>query len=190
MIQLQFSRQHDVGSSLIAWFSAGDLSHVDCILPSGLLLGARSDKVGGKPAGVQYRPPDYAKFVRVVRFSIPTTQEQTDKFYDFLFHQLGKPYDNSTILGFISGRNWREQDSWICSELQAAALEAAGIVGPLYLSANKITPVALALLVSGIGHVTRIDDPNAFPAPIILTAKSQADSQGAASAGSSPRQAG
>ena len=147
-IRLQFSRQADPISDLIAWFSAGNLSHVDAVLSNGYLLGARSDRVGGKPPGVQIRPPNYAKFALKVIMTIPCTGEQEQAFQNFLYAQLGKPYDKTAILGFIVGRNWREDDSWFCSEAIAAALEAAGIFHPLYLAANKITPSALALAVS------------------------------------------
>lgn len=158
MIQLQFSRQADICSDAIAWFTQGALSHVDCVLPSGLLLGARSDSIGGQPPGVQARPAHYAKWALTVRFTIPTTAAQAEKFYKFLYDQLGKPYDHSAIWGFVSGREWRAADSWICSELQAAAMEASGIVQPLYLNANKITPTSLALLASGISGSQWVPD--------------------------------
>lgn len=73
------------------------------------------------------------------------------KWLEFLMSQLGKPYDYEAIWGFLLNRDWREPDSWICSELQARALEVAGIVPCLYLACNKITPVALALAVSAAG---------------------------------------
>lgn len=169
-IQLQFSRQADIASDAIAWFSQGALSHVDAIIKNGYaLLGARSDTSNWcKPPnpwawikpGVRERPPGYAKFALRVVFTIPCTAEQLSRWNTFLRLQIGKPYDKEAIWGFVFDRNWREQDSWICSELQAAALEHAGIVPPLYLAANKITPVALALAVSalpGVTHVTYKD---------------------------------
>lgn len=151
MITLQFVRQADLASSAIAWFTQGEFSHVDAVMPDGSLLGSRNDSVGGQPRGVHIRPPDYADFAFKVRFNIWAYKPQEDKFYEFLNRQLGKPYDTTAIWGFVTGRNWREKDSWICSELQAAALEAAGLVPPLYLATNKISPTALALTVSAIG---------------------------------------
>lgn len=153
-VRLRFIRQADVVSSLIAWFSAGPVSHVGAILPDGSELGARSDHAGGKPAGVQIRPGDYAKFAYQAVFEIPCSETQGFRFWEFMKAQIGKPYDRSAILGFVTGRNWRDQSAWICSELVAAALEAAQIVPPLYLIANKITPTACALLVSAIGAKT------------------------------------
>lgn len=151
MIYLQFVRQAALTSDLIAWLSQGHVSHVDCVLPNGNLLGSRSDRVGGKPVGVQIRPPDYEKFILKEVLTVPAKPKQERDFYTFLDAQLGKPYDHAAIWGFVTGRNWRDDDSWICSELQAAGLEAAGIVPPLYLAANKISPGSLALAVSAIG---------------------------------------
>lgn len=150
MITLQFIGGAELSSRVIGWFSSGHLSHVDVVMPDGSLLGARSDKVGGQPTGVRIRPPVYmADAERVVGFTLlGTTAVQEGVFYDFLYKQLGKEYDYEAILGFMFGRNWRETDSWICSELVAAALEKAQIVLPLYLAANKITPVSLALALS------------------------------------------
>lgn len=154
MIKLQFVCEKAISSQVIAWFSAGHFSHVDALLDDGYLLGARSDRVGGIPPGVQIRPPGYAKFsVRVV-FHVPATPAQGQIYREFLEAQLRKPYDSKAIWGFLFNRNWREPDSWICSELQAAALEAAGVVPELYLAANKITPVSLALATSAVGAVT------------------------------------
>lgn len=153
MIRLQFSRGGGISSAAIAWFSSGQFSHVDAILPDGKLFGARSDAVGGHPPGVWARPPDYEKFRKKVIMEVPCGAFQTNTFYSFLKSQEGKPYDKLAIWGFALGRNWREQDSWICSELQSAAGEHAGILQPLYLAANKITPVACALVYSNIKGV-------------------------------------
>lgn len=152
MIRLQFSRQPGILSSLIAWFGKGEYSHVDAVT-HGDLFGARSDC----NPGVRLRPKNYADFDKRTVFEIPTTKEQQDKFWEFLDDQYGKPYDHWAILGFITGRYWRENDSWICSELQAAALEYAGIVPKLCLATSKIDPVSLALTVSAIKGTTYHD---------------------------------
>jgi hypothetical protein len=152
-IQLQFVLGSDFSSQAIAWFSQGHLSHVDAIMRDGQLLGARDDEAGGQPPGVRIRPAGYAKFKQRLLMTIPANAEQDGRFYSFLWDQLGKPYDPSAIWGFVTGRNWREPDSWICSELVTAAGEAAGILPRLYLAANKITPVACALAYSAAGGI-------------------------------------
>ena len=150
-IKLQFVRQDDISSAAIAWFSQGHFSHVDAVIPEQGLLGARNDSVGGKPPGVQIRPHDYAKFSTRVVMTVPATPAQASAFYGFLGSQLGKPYDTAAIWAFVANRDWRQEDSWICSELQSAAGEAAGITPKLYLAANKITPVGCALAYSAVG---------------------------------------
>lgn len=149
-IRLQFVRERDFSSQVIAWFSAGHVSHVDTLLDDDQLLGARSDSVGGAPPGVQIRPPDYADFAVRVVMAVPVTVEQKAVYLAFLDDQVGKPYDYKAIWAFLFNRNWRETDSWICSELAAAAAERASIVPPLFLAANKITPVAFALAMSAV----------------------------------------
>lgn len=153
MIYFQFVSENSIGSTLIGWFSAGHLSHVDALMPTGMLLGARIGKGGAAEAGVQLRKPGYANFSKRVVFKVPTSDEQEDAFYGFLHAQLGKPYDWRSILAFALGRDWREDDSWYCSELQARALEVSGILSSLYLASNKITPVALALVLSAVKGV-------------------------------------
>lgn len=151
MIRLRFIEGKDLASKAIAWFSQGHMSHVDCLLPDGRLLGARSDVRGDIPPGVQIRPGDYVKNVPVVLMGIPCAPSQEETFYDFLYGCIDAPYDHEAIWGFAFNRDWRDPSAWICSELQAAALEHSGISPRLYLAANKITPVALALAVSAMG---------------------------------------
>lgn len=140
-----------MSSAAIAWMSAGLFSHVDAILPNGSLLGSRSDWVGSVPPGVQIRPSAYEKWLHRAVFQLETTEAQTQLFYDFLHEQIGKPYDKLAILGFAVARNWREEDSWFCSELQASALEHAGLCSPLCTFASKITPVCFSTVISALG---------------------------------------
>jgi uncharacterized protein YycO len=151
LITLQFVQGRDLSSKAISWFSAGHLSHVDAVMSNGKLLGARSDKVGGAPPGVQIRYPDYAPWNSVIRLTFSPSDTDEKIFWAFLLKQLGKPYDSTAIWGFVTGRNWREEDSWFCSELQARALEISGICPPLCTPTDKITPVALAMIASALG---------------------------------------
>lgn len=156
-IRLQFVLGRDPLSALIGWFSAGHLSHVDAVLPDGRLFGARNDRVGGQPPGVWDRPPDYARWSRRVTAMVGVSAAQRDAFLGFLRRQRGTPYDRLAILGFFVNRDWRDDGAWMCSELQARALEVAGIVPRLYLPENKVTPVALALLLSALPAVRFVE---------------------------------
>lgn len=148
-VTLQFSTMSDIGSWAIREFSHGPFSHVDAVLPDGSLLGARDDICMGIPAGVRIRPPNYARFSLIKQVTIPCSDGQILKWLDWQHAQVGKPYDETAILAFAADRNWREEDSFFCSELQALALEQSGYF-PHNLSApaNKITPDDLLLALS------------------------------------------
>jgi uncharacterized protein YycO len=154
LIQLQFSRQYDVTSGLIAWFTQGKYSHVDALLKDGTLTGARSDVVGNIPAGVRNRPAGYAHWKYVTVVALPVTLAQEKSFYDFNASQIGKPYDTSDIWSIATGardRDWRADDSWICSELQTVALEIANVFQEPRVSASKVAPDPLYLACSVVG---------------------------------------
>ena len=157
-VSIQFCAFKSFWGRLFPWFSQGKVGHVDIVLPSGDLLGAQhEDGLGGEPSGVRVRPADYLAScggTSVIRVSFDATPQQAQAFYDFAHAQVGKPYDTRGILAFIFGRNWRDDRAWFCSELAAAALEAAGIVRRLSSPANKITPAGLLLVCSALADVT------------------------------------
>jgi hypothetical protein len=153
-IGLQFSAQNDFGSELIRRFSHGNYSHVDAVLDDGSLLGARNDVINGIPSGVQVRPKDYASFSAVKQINLETTPECRMWFYDFIHKEIDKPYDESAILGFAIDRDWREPDSFFCSELIALGLEAAKYFSfALIAPANKLTPSDLLLALSAVANI-------------------------------------
>lgn len=100
-----------------------------------MTLGARHSD------GVKIRKSNYEKFSIDDRFLVEVTPEQKDALIEFAFAQVGKPYDTTAILGILAHRDWREPDSWFCSELVTAAFEAAG-APILYVPqhVNRITP--------------------------------------------------
>src|SRR5450755_2399394 len=129
-------------------------SHVDCRMPDSSLYGSRSDSVGGAPPGVHFRIPDYESWKLVMRMQIRTTIAQERDFYAFLADQERKPYDKTDIWGFVLDRDWRESDSWFCSELIAAAQERAKIFPLLCTPNNKLIPGTLATVNSSIPGTT------------------------------------
>jgi len=162
VIVLRYVREHGPLSGGVAWFSQGQVSHCGAIMPRdsewpGYELGARSDLVAGMPRGVQVRRPNYAPFSRSIIVRIPCTTLQKQSFYAFLISQLKKPYDYDAIFGFIADRDWRHPGAWICSELLTAAKESCEIIRPVYLAANKITPVMSLVLDSELDGVTLFD---------------------------------
>lgn len=152
MITLQFTQANDLASRAIQLFERGWPTHVDVVLPQGGLLGARHDVVADTQPGVQIRPANYAKWDRVERITLDIGgPEHEAAFYIFLRSQIGKPYDMAAIAAFPLRRNWRDPNSWFCSELVAAALQACGFFPtPLAIPANEITPRDLYMVVSSL----------------------------------------
>jgi hypothetical protein len=152
-LQIQFRRANNFSSDLIGWFGADKWSHVDYVLPDGTLLGARWDKVGGQPSGVHVRPRDYDKERVAEKWTVQKIVEddKEQKFRELALQQVGKPYDWEAIVSFAINRDWRQDTSWFCSELITWLLETSEIIPPLFLTPNKITPGACALICCGAG---------------------------------------
>jgi hypothetical protein len=178
-IRLHYSYGRDWSSSAIGIFSADRLSHVDAVLPDALcdrltyarraqnphgyaygsLMGARYDAIGGRPPGVQIRPPGYEKWRRVVLYETPCTENQAKHFWNFMLAQEGKSYDWTAVLAFAVNRDWRDPQRWFCSELISAAQEDAQIIPKVFMSVNKVTPASSALIQSTRDGVLLHDGP-------------------------------
>ncbi len=151
-IILQFSTQKNFASKILHWFDHVWCSHVDAVMDNPenenhYLLGA---KLLG---GVCFRPNE--GFTKTLMVEIPCFYEQQLGFERFLREQIGKPYDLNGIYSFMINRDWREDDSWYCSELMAAGLEKCGLLRyPLYT--KQVTPQNLLLLCNTF---TKIGEP-------------------------------
>jgi len=151
-ITLQFVADSSVIDPVIKWYAHGWATHCDAVVHDNdgaeKLLGARIK------GGVAIRPLDYKKFERVERVTLPGSVGQEEFFYNFLMEQIGKPYDETAILGFVFDRDWRAPEHWICSELLAVALEHCGFFGhPLASQASRITPPDLWLAISAVVQI-------------------------------------
>jgi hypothetical protein len=67
--------------------------------------------------------------------------------------QIGKPFDNGALWDFLSDqphdRDWRQTDSWFCSELIVYCLEQANFFPySLVVAKNRITPADTLLLLN------------------------------------------
>jgi hypothetical protein len=144
-IRIRFVTDDDVVSAGIRVAEYGFwASHCESVMPNGSLLGAHFD------GGVQTRPSNYdaTKWVKQLFVDVPSFGTQEQDFYDFLNHQLGKPYDIGGIAGFVSQRDWRLPNAWFCSELMAAALEESALMTPVATEVYHITPRDLLLILS------------------------------------------
>lgn len=149
-------------SRAIEWFGAGGFSHVDIVVPDwyaderklarGSLLGARSDRTGGQPAGVRIRAPAYESWPKWLILRVPCTPEQAEKGFRWAARQLASPYDKfGLVSSFIFGRDWREEGAWWCSELAVRMLEVAGVIDELPVRYWKITPGDCSLVCAAAG---------------------------------------
>lgn len=153
MIRLQFVLGRGLSSRLIAWYGNGyrGYSHVDAILHDGTLCGARSDAVGGRPAGVQIRPANYEKWVRRCVVTLESTEDQSARWERYLRSQVGRHYDKGSILGFVFGEEMHQAGRWICSALQTRALELVGKIQPLPTPPAQVTPNSLLIATCAVG---------------------------------------
>lgn len=144
-----------LSSKAIRYFTdaANGFSHVDAVMPDGSLLGARDDAVGGKPPGVWIRPQGYERWTRRVVLTLAVPTPVAAAWIRVLVAQLGKPYDDDAILGFVLGRVWHGKGKWICSALQTHGLRAAGYMTHLIVEPQQVSPNGLALAFSAIGAV-------------------------------------
>lgn len=140
IVTLQFIAERDPISWAIRTHTCSDYSHVDLVMPDGSgLLGARAE------GGVQIRPVGYIKAERVVRVSYPVANLPAGM--EWITKQIGKPYDYEAIGGILLHRDWRQGDSWICSELQARFSEVCGTpwLNFNFIRANWVSPADLLL---------------------------------------------
>jgi hypothetical protein len=152
-ITLQFVEGSGLGAGMIKWFGHGKYSHVDCVLPDGKLLGARSDRVGGKPPGVQIRPASYLGKEKTLRVKIPCTGQQEHFFYRFLYTEIGRAYNKLGIVAFFFATDWTTEGNYFCSQLATKALQEVNLFENLSEPANKIDPDDLRLLISAVWGV-------------------------------------
>jgi hypothetical protein len=156
-IILQFVGASDLCSRTIEWFGKGHFSHVDLVMDDGRLLGARSDVVGGSPAGVWPRKPNYEIWSNISRISIDVTEAQYDAFWTFANSKIGTEYNKLGIVGFVTGTSLTNANDLFCSQYGAEAVSASGLFPhPIGLPANKIDPVALYGILSPWGTITTI----------------------------------
>jgi hypothetical protein len=159
-ISLQFVLGADLSSRLIAWWGQGykGFSHVDGILSDGALAGARSDVVGGKPAGCQIRPANYEVWKRRMVMTLQTTDAIAANWEQFFRRGAGAPYDKRDIIGFIIGKPLDSAGSWICSAWQTDNLETQNLLPSMYLPPQQVTPNTLAAICSALGWLVTVDD--------------------------------
>jgi len=150
-LNLLFRSSHALSSEAIEIFDASIYSHVDIVWPDGRLFGARSDVIGGVPAGVQFRPANYDPTSVTKLITVPCEPGKAAKGMSWALSQKGLPYDPLAIVAFGLGRNWRTENAWFCSELATRMLEVA-FAYELPIIMSKITPGTCACVAGSLGR--------------------------------------
>jgi len=150
-IQLRFVQGRAWDSRVIQFGTRCCWSHCEAVIDGRDSLGAMLR------GGVRVRSmaePCYSGVKWSETWTIPATPDQVDGFWRFLADQLGAPYDWRAILSFGLGqRDWRAPGAWFCSELQARALEVAGVLTlPNLLPVERITPRDVYMLIQQLRH--------------------------------------
>lgn len=148
-------------SKLIELHTSCRWSHFEYIIPrsDGRLFTFGAQLKGG----VKERPwndPCYKLLAAFQLYRVKCTEEQYAKHFDFLLKQNKKPYDwRAIFVNFGLGRNWREQDSWFCSELGAADFEHIGLLRyPECMPVNWITPASMYHVLNTMAHYGLVED--------------------------------
>jgi hypothetical protein len=154
---LQFSTSPAFASSIIRRLTHSPFSHVDIILPGEGLLGVSGpDNDIGDPGGVMIRSFNawpYLTLPKVAKLRGPEDKIRTA--IDWTRSQIGKPFDHAALWHFLDDlaekpkRNWRDENSWICSEISCRAIEISGLLSYSLLAIKeRISPGDLLLIVN------------------------------------------
>jgi len=156
---LQFSTTVNSWANRWSWvirhMSHSPFSHADIELPgTGYLLGASDSPdapvISGNPRGVAIRPNAYEAYGRRCRMIIQTKRAEAVR--AAALTQLGKPFDNSALRGFLSDampgtRNWQDPTAWFCSELIVWSFIKGGYWPELAVwPKNRISPSDIFML--------------------------------------------
>jgi uncharacterized protein YycO len=116
-------RGKSIISKLIKWQTRGEFTHAAIII-GGELYEAKEFK------GVQTRSTTEPKDTDYEDFIVEASALQEDQALEFVKRQLGKPYDYTMVIRFITHQSQETRKSsgvWFCSEFVLATLLKIGI---------------------------------------------------------------
>lgn len=135
--------------------STPGFSHVDIVMSTGWLLGARDETItvnGVKYApGVQLRPPGYATWIRrqIVEFNVAARDLRVAN--GWARDMIGHKYDEDAILGIIFGQRWHKNGDFICSAFGAGYLRRLSASVKLFEPAQQTSPNTLYAMAGAAG---------------------------------------
>ena len=124
-------------------FSAAPRIAVACLIA--LVSGFCTSLTTGAMGGVKIRPYGYYRASSVRAVTVEMEDKDYGRMMDWLYNQVGKPYDFMAVIGIVFRRNWRSENKWFCSELVARAFEVGD--KPLIRAdhVSRVTPAMLDL---------------------------------------------
>ena len=136
-VTFRFVAAHTPVSWLIRLFTWSRYSHVEVMVDKGWL--------GASWGGVKIRPYGYYRASSVRAVTVEMEDKDYGRMMDWLYNQVGKPYDFMAVIGIVFRRNWRSENKWFCSELVARAFEVGD--KPLIRAdhVSRVTPAMLDL---------------------------------------------
>lgn len=117
-ITIVLSSTNSLSSRFICWAQRCNYSHVEALF-SGYSIGARTK-------GVK-KYTDFSHMINVRHMSIDCSDEQYDRFKEYLECKIDDRYDWRAYLGFMFFKNTHSSDRWFCSELILEAFNYADI---------------------------------------------------------------
>lgn len=142
-IKVRLYRGSGLISSLIKFQTRSDYSHAcfvidDFIFESKEFIGVQKVKVNNSG--------DYDEF------NLEISQQQKKDLLTFLYAQLGKPYDYTMVIRFVTRQQEQRASSgrWYCSELIVAALNKVGL-----RLLERIEPWAVSPAILGISPLLK-----------------------------------
>jgi len=121
-------------SRIIKWRTWSKISHTAAI-HGNETIEAWGGKVICQPFDQGHKPG-----TKVTIYSITCTDDQRQRFYNFMVSQVGMKYDYLGIVGFALRIKSQKAESWFCSELVFAALLYAGLLPLARIEPHKVSP--------------------------------------------------
>jgi len=114
---------NSIFDKIIRWQTRSKYSHVSISLEKDVIEATRFYGVR------KFQKYKFKKDEYIDMYSTEVTSEQFRKISQFLYAQVGKKYDITMVLRFLSreSESGGSKDKWFCSELIYAAFEHAGI---------------------------------------------------------------
>lgn len=166
ILEVQYSTSTVWTSEVIRRLCHSAWSHVDIVLPGEGLLGVSGEDKTLNPAdpgGVRVRPFDCWPYLHPpLTARIQTTYDVVRKTIEAARSQIGKPFDNGALFGFLTdlghgnrlphlveqvlphvalSRDWRDPSSWFCSEYVVWSCEMGRLWSwPLAVCKERVSP--------------------------------------------------